>query len=153
MHVITGEIRKDVYSKTGSNNNGEWKMYIVELSESYKDKDGNRKYTNYSATFFAKQNQIQYYDQWLRKGKVVSVSAQTLEVDNRDSNGTLYTTLRLNNPQLNFFQSEPAQGGGNGWGQPQQPQQNSQPQQQRSPQKNNQQQSGTPMDFEDDIPF
>lgn len=155
MHVITGEIRKDVYTKEGSNNKGAWKMYAVELSESFKDKDGQKQYTNYRATFFASQNQISYYDDWIKKGNVISVTAETLEIQQREHNGNNYVTLNLNNPRLAFFQSTGGQqnpGGGQHRQQNQQ-QGNSRgtpQQQQQKPQRAN---NEPPMDFDDDIPF
>ena len=53
MHVITGEIRKEPFTREGQGAKGAWKMYAVDFSERYKDKDGNPQYTNYRAVFFA----------------------------------------------------------------------------------------------------
>lgn len=172
-HTITGQIRKDVFTKTGSSNKGEWKMYAVELSESWKDKDGQRQYTNYRATVFGSSPAaIQYYDQVLVKDACASFTSDTLQVNQRESNGINYITLELVNPRLVFANA----GGGNsqsnsgaqgsrnnyGWGQPQQPKGNnnqfsggaqSRPQQQpqSAPASNN---NEPPMDFEEDgIPF
>lgn len=149
MHVITGQIRKDVFTREGSNSNGPWKMYAVELSESFK-KDGEKQYTNYRATFFANQNQISYYDDWIKKGSVISVTAETLEIQQREHNGNNYVTLNLNNPRLAFFQSsgesqqsrsgQQQQSGGRGSTQQQRP---------ATQRANNE----PPMDFDDDIPF
>ena len=55
MHVITGQIRRAPFTKEGQNANGSWKMFAVDLSERYKDKDGQSQYTNYRAVFFAKE--------------------------------------------------------------------------------------------------
>lgn len=154
MHVITGQIRKDVFTKEGSNNNGPWKMYAVELSESFKNKDGEKQYTNYRATFFAKQNQISYYDDWIQKGSVISVTAETLEIQQREHNGNNYVTLNLNNPRLAFFQSSGGQQSSGqqqqsgGWGAPIQPAQKQQTQQKPQRSRNE-----PPMDFDSDIPF
>lgn len=154
MHVITGEIRKDVYTKEGNGAKGPWKMYGVDLTERYKDRDGNTQYTNYRATFFASEKQIPYYNDWIKKGQIISVTCETLAITSREgSNGTTYITAEMNNPQLAFFQSAPA-GGSNGGGQ-QQPQQRQQPQQQQQQQQQRQQHQSqnAPMDFDDDIPF
>lgn len=149
MHVITGQIRKDVYTKEGNGSKGPWKMYAVELSERYKDKDGNTQYTNYRATFFASQNQIQYYDKWIRNGQVISVTSESLAVNQREHNGKTYITLEMQRPNLAFFEDQRQQGGGQqqGWGQPQQPQQRAP--QQSAPASNNE----PPMDFDEEIPF
>lgn len=147
-HIITGEIRKDVYTKEGNGNKGAWKMYAVELSESYKDKDGQRQYTNYRATFFASEAQVNWYDHAFVKGRVISASCEQLSVQQREHNGTNYITLELLQPRLVFSQREPQQQSGNQFsgGQQQNPQ--SKPQQKPAQQNNE-----PPMDFDDDIPF
>lgn len=140
MHVITGQIRRAPFTKEGQNANGSWKMFAVDLSERYKDKDGQSQYTNYRAVFFAKESMLDWYNEAFQDGKVVSVSAETLSVDVRDKDGKTYVTVNMNNPRLEFSQREPAhqQGGG---------QQRQQQQQQRKPQPQQQSQ------FNDDIPF
>ncbi len=137
-HIITGEIRKDVYTKEGNGNKGAWKMYAVELSESYKDKDGQRQYTNYRATFFASEAQVNWYDHAFVKGRVISASCEQLSVQQREHNGTNYITLELLQPRLVFSQRE---------GEAQQQQQRPAQSQQRPAQ----QQATQNMD--DDIPF
>lgn len=140
MHVITGQIRRAPFTKEGQNANGNWKMFAVDLSERYKDKDGQSQYTNYRALFFAKESTLDWYNEAFQEGKVVSVSAETLSVDVRDKDGKTYVTVNMNNPRLEFSQrgdSQPKQ---------QQQQQRQQPQQQQ-PQQQQQQQ------FDDDIPF
>ena len=143
MHVITGQIRKAPYTKEGSNNNGRWKMYAVELSERMKIRNQNGEdetvYSNYRATFFAKENVMAWYDEAFQEGKVVSISSDTLHITARDHNGTTYTTAELVRPQLQFSQREPAQRQGQSQQQRQQPQQKAKPQQQSQ--------------FDDDIPF
>lgn len=148
-HVITGQIRKAPYTKEGSNNNGRWKMYSVELSERMKIRNQNGEdetvYSNYRATFFAKENVMQWYDEAFQEGKVVSISADTLHLASRQGNdGAVYVTAEMIRPQLQFSQREPAQ---HGQGQQQQLQQPQQQQQQRQPQPQQQNQ------FDDDIPF
>lgn len=146
-HVITGQIRKAPYTKEGSNNNGRWKMYAVELSERMKIRNQNGEdetvYSNYRATFFAKENVMQWYDEAFHEGKVVSISADTLHLSSRQGNdGTVYVTAEMIRPQLQFSQREPAQ---QSQGQQQQRQQPQQQQRQQKPQQQNQ--------FDDDIPF
>lgn len=148
-HVITGQIRKSPFTKEGSNNNGRWKMYAVELSERMKIRNQNGEdetvYSNYRATFFAKENVMQWYDEAFKEGKVVSISADTLHLASRHGNdGTVYVTAEMIRPQLQFSQRDPSQ-------QQAQGQQNrQQPQQQRQQQ---QQQPNQSMQFDDDIPF
>jgi len=128
-------------------------MYAVDLSERMKirNRDGQDEtaYTNYRAVFFAKENMIKWYDEALQIDKVISVTCRTLQIVNREHNGTIYSHNEMIMPQLEFSQREPAQSGGNqqsGWGQPQQPK----PQQAPKPQNS----GGNPgMDFDDDIPF
>lgn len=145
-HIITGEIRKEPFTKEGSNNNGQWKMFAVDLSERMKIKNKDTQqdetvYTNYRAVFFASQNMIPWYNEAFQAGKVVSISCDTLNLTTRDSNGTLYVTAEMIRPQLVFNQRGESQG---------QPQQQSQPRQQSQPQ---QQQPPRGNQFDDDIPF
>lgn len=112
MHVITGQIRKAPFTKEGSNQKGEWKMYAVELSESWKDfKTQERQYTNYRATLFASSpGAIQYYDEVLVQGGVVSLSSETLLVNQREHEGKVYITLEPVQPRL-VFAKAPEQAG------------------------------------------
>lgn len=149
-HVITGQIRKAPFTKEGSNNNGRWKMYAVELSERMKIRNQQGEdetvYSNYRATFFAKENVMQWYDEAFQEGKVVSISADTLHLASRQGDdGTVYVTAEMIRPQLQFSQREPAQ---QGQGRKQQQQRQQQPQRQQ-PQQQPQQQN----QFDDDIPF
>ena len=151
-HVITGQIRKAPYTKEGSNNNGRWKMYAVELSERMKIRNQNGEdetvYSNYRATFFAKENVMQWYDEAFQEGKVVSISSETLQLASRQGNdGTVYVTAEMIRPQLQFSQREQAQ---KVQGQQQQQRQQHPQQQQRQ---NPQQQPNQSMQFDDDIPF
>ena len=138
MHVITGQIRRAPFTKEGQNANGTWKMFAVDLSERYKDKDGQTQYSNYRAVFFAKESMLDWYNEAFQEGKVVSVSAESLAIDVRDKDGKTYVTINMNNPRLEFSQRGDAGG-------KQKQQQQKQPQQQQQRQKQQQ--------FEDDIPF
>ncbi len=140
MHVITGQIRRAPFTKEGANANGNWKMFAVDLSERYKDKDGQTQYTNYRAVLFAKESMLDWYNEAFQEGKVVSLSAESLSVDVRDKDGKTYVTVNMNNPRLEFSQ----RGEGS---QQQKPQQKQQQQQRQQPQPQQQQQ------FDDDIPF
>ncbi|UGO52668.1 putative ssDNA binding protein [Klebsiella phage vB_KpnD_Opt-79] len=141
MHTLTGVIRKAPYTKDGQNAKGKWKMYAIEMSESYKTKDGERKYTNYRITMFASEAQIGWYDEAFQEGKVISVSGDSLVVNEREHNGKVYITLEFQNPRLMFSQR-------GGESEPQQQQQRQQPQPQQQRQQPQQQSQ-----FDDDIPF
>lgn len=141
-HIITGEIRKEprIHNET---------TFIVELSESYKNREGTREYTNYTFFFNAKTDGLlNWYRDAFQVGKVITVQCDQLKTNIRDHNGTTYVTLQpAGFAQLIFSQRTQQQGG---WGEPQQPQGTQQPRQQASKPKP---QSNSPMDFDDDIPF
>ncbi len=146
MHVITGKIRRAPFTKEGANANGNWKMFAVDLSERYKDKDGQTQYTNYRAVLFAKESILDWYNEAFQEGKIVSLSAESLSVDVRDKDGKTYVTVNMNNPRLEFSQRGDSQ-----------PQQN-QRQQQKQHQQQNHQHQGQPQpqaqqQFDDSIPF
>ena len=146
MHVITGHIRRAPFTKEGHNANGNWKMFAVDLSERYKDKDGQTQYSNYRAVFFAKDSMLDWYNEAFQEGKVVSVSAESLSVDVRDKDGKTYVTINMNNPRLEFSQRGDV-------GCQQQQQQQQQNQQQRQPQQQQQRQPQQQQQFDDSIPF
>ncbi|AUV57196.1 single strand DNA binding protein [Enterobacter phage Ec_L1] len=142
-HIITGEIRKEprIHNET---------TFIVELSESYKNREGTREYTNYTFFFNAKTDGLlNWYRDAFQVGKVITVQCDQLKTNIRDHNGTTYVTLQpAGFAQLIFSQRSQQQSGG--WGEPQQPQGNQQQRQQQSKPKP---QNNPPMDFDDDIPF
>lgn len=142
MHVITGTIRKAPFTRNGSNAKGEWMMFSIELSESWKDRDGNRVYSNYKAVMFASTpGSINYNKEVLVEGAIVSISSETLQVVTREHNGKTYTHLEMINPRLVFAKAPEGAA----------PQQQASTQQQRAPQQS--QQSATPADYDDSIPF
>lgn len=149
-HTVTGEIRRDVFTKEGQGAKGPWKMYGVDLSEMVKDRDGNKHYANYRATFFASSDAMRnWYDDAFQKGKIISVSCEKLKVEQRDTDSGTYITLSMEQPSLTFSQrgeasAPPQQQDRSGWGQPQQNKQEN-----KSPPKGNE----PPMDFDDEIPF
>ncbi|ATI17131.1 single-stranded DNA binding protein [Escherichia phage IMM-001] len=145
MHVITGQIRRAPFTKEGQNANGTWKMFAVDLSERYKDKDGQTQYSNYRAVFFAKESILDWYNEAFQEGKIVSVSAESLSVDVRDKDGKTYVTINMNNPRLEFSQR--------GDSQPQQNQRQQQQQQQQNNQQKRQPQPQQQQQFDDSIPF
>ena len=91
MHVITGEIRKEPRVKAGANGT----LYIVELSERYKDRDQQWQYTNYTFFFNAKSDGLNgWYQEAFQVGKVISVSCETLRIESREYEGKVYNTLQ-----------------------------------------------------------
>lgn len=141
MHIITGEIRKEpkILERNGGN------TYIIELAESYKPRDGDREYTNY--TFFfsdgGKPGLADWYHEAFQVGRVVSVSCETLKISSREHNGTVYNSLQAADfPRLVFSQR----------GQSNQQQRANQQQNQRS-QQQPQPQPNPQSTFDDDIPF
>lgn len=116
-------------------------MFAVDLSERYKDKDGQTQYSNYRAVFFANESTLDWYNEAFQDGKVVSVSAETLSVDVRDKDGKTYVTINMNNPRLEFSQRGDS-------GSQQKPKQ--QPQ---APQQQHRSQPQQKSQFDDDIPF
>ena len=141
MHILTGLIRKAPFVKSGSNSKGEWMMFSIEMSESWKDRDGNRVYSNYKAVLFASTpGSINYNKEVLVEGAIVSISSETLQVVSREHNGKTYTHLEMINPKLVFAKAPEGAA----------PQQQA-AQQQRAPQQS--QQSAPPVDYDDSIPF
>lgn len=141
MHIITGEIRKEpkILERNGGN------TYIIEMAESYKPRDGDREYTNY--TFFfsdgGKPGLADWYREAFQVGRVVSVSCETLKISSREHNGNVYNSLQAADfPKLIFSQR----------GQSNQQQRATQQQNQRS-QQQPQQQPNPQSTFDDDIPF
>ena len=175
MHVVTGELRKAIFTKSGVGQDGQSKMYGLELSEMVKDQQGNKTYTNYKALLFAKSPaHIQYYDKTLVEGNWVSLSCDKLKIE--VSTCGKYTKLFMENSKIDaagfievqqqaapqqqqggFQQRAPAQQQQGGFNQaPAQAAQQQQGgfQQQAAPQQ--QQQAKTPdLDegWDDDIPF
>lgn len=155
-HVVTGEIRKDIFTKEG---NG-WTLFKFELSESFKRKnDEKRTYTNYSVTLFANSDaMLGYFEKVLQKGRVISVSSESLGVNQRETDdGRVFVTLEMIEPKIVFSQFEPS-AGHSGQQQQRQPQGKGQAvaaaQRQISAQNNAAQQGAEPpMNFDDDIPF
>lgn len=137
MHVITGEIRKEPRIKQTANGT----LYVVELSERYKDKDGQWQYTNYTFFFNAKTEGLNgWYAEAFQIGKVISVSCETLRAEVRDYEGKTYVTL-LAGGFANLIFSQ------RGGGAPQQ-------QQMQMPQQQAPRQSPPPQQtYDDDIPF
>lgn len=148
---ITIELRKDADFTSGESPKGHWTSYRVRPSEWTKDrKTGDKRYTNYEATFFA---QSEAADKFLKDvlvaGRVVTIACdkQDCRVFTKDD-GTPMAIIEMLNPRIVFSsfgiveqQQNSGQNSNNsGWGAPQQPQQKTQ-------------QSKKQEDFDSDIPF
>lgn len=135
MHIVSGELRKSPYVQSGIGQDGQSVLFIVELSEMTKNRQtGEKQYTNYRASLFAKGGQIDYYNSVLVEGNFIVVSGEKLTID--VSQCGQYTKLNMENARLNNAgyiaqsqtQVQPQQQQG-GYSQPQQ-QYNQAPQQQ-----------------------
>lgn len=106
-------------------------MFFVGLSEKVYNRETNQhEWTNYDTALFAKQGQqLQFYQQALVAGSVVSVTGKTAKVEVYQKNdGTQGAKIVLNDCSLDFVHTD-------GQAQSQQvPQQQMQPQQQAQPQ-------------------
>ncbi|AUR89483.1 hypothetical protein NVP1123O_54 [Vibrio phage 1.123.O._10N.286.48.F3] len=166
-HVVSGKLRKPPFIKEGVGQDGQSKMYAIELSEMTKDyQSGEKTYTNYKALFFAKTDGAkQFYDKAFEEGSFVVVACEKLKVDVSECGQ--YIRLGMENARLEGALTNEQQGapaGGQNWGQPQQPNggqpYNQNPQngqqggnwQQSSPQ-GQQQYTNIPPNFDGDVPF
>jgi hypothetical protein len=161
-HVVSGKIRKAPYIKAGCGQDGQSKMYAIELSEIVQDyKTQEKTYTNYRAIFFAKTpNAQQFYDSAMAEGSFVVVSCEKLKTEIRQHEGKTYVTLSMENAKLegaNYPEKQqPQQNGGQ---QSQQPKNNNcgkpqgGPVQQNAPAAQQPTYNEPTMDFDDNIPF
>lgn len=124
----------------GCGQDGNSRMYAIELSEAIKDiRTGEKSYSNYKALFFAKSDQAkQYYDHAFAEGSFVVVHCEKLKIEQREHNGTTYISLLMDNPRLESAMiHEQAQ----------------KPQQQAHSVASKQQPANNAHDFDDRIPF
>ena len=99
MHTVSGELRKAPFVKPNVGQDGASKLFIVELSEVMKDyQTGEKVYTNYKASLFAKGGQIDYYNSVLVEGNFIVVNAEKLKVEVSDCGQ--YTKLNMENARL-----------------------------------------------------
>lgn len=100
MHIVSGELRKAPYVQSGIGKDGQSVLFIVELSEMTKNRQtGEKQYTNYRASLFAKGGQIDYYNSVLVEGNFIVVSGEKLTID--VSQCGQYTKLNMENARLN----------------------------------------------------
>ena len=82
-HVVAGKLRKAPFIKEGCGQDGQSKMYAIELAEMTKDWQTQEKsYTNYKALFFAKTDAAkQFYDHAFAEGAFVVVYCEKIKVN------------------------------------------------------------------------
>jgi len=146
MHSVTGKLSKPANQFQAGESTG----FGIRLGVKYRDpKTKAEEWTNYSAVIFAKSpSQIQFYQNVLVEGAIVTVGAEQLKVDSFDGQNGQVLSIDMLNARLTFAhnpngqQAPPQQQGGygqkpqTGYGQQQSRQsQQSPPQQaQRQPQ-------------------
>lgn len=140
-HVISSKLKKAPFIKDGCGQDGNSRMYGIELSETTKDfRTDEKSYSNYKALFFAKSDRAkQYYDYAFAEGSFVVVHCEKLKIERREHNGSTYISLLMDNPRLEGAMI------------PEQSQQ-AQPQQQAYSGASKPQKQTNP-DFDDSIPF
>jgi len=133
-HIVSGELRKAPYVKPNVGQDGASKLFIVELSEMIKDyQTGEKTYTNYKASLFAKGGQIDYYNSVLVEGNFIVVNSEKLKIEVSECGQ--YTKLSMENARLEnagYIASGQPQGQSN-------QQQNGYAPQQQAPQQQHQQ--------------
>ena len=99
-HTITGKLNKAANQFQA----GESLGFNVRLGVKYYDrKTGQDEWTNYSAVIFSKNpNQINYLQQVLVEGAVVSVSGESIKIDQFEGSNGLSLTLELQNARLEY---------------------------------------------------
>jgi len=100
MHIVSGELRKAPYIKSGLGPNGDSTMFAVELSEMVKDfKTGEKTYTNYKAVLFAKSpGHVDYLTSTLVEGNFIVINSEKLKVNTSECGK--YITLDMDNARL-----------------------------------------------------
>ena len=100
MHIISGELRKAPYIKSGLGQDGQSTMFAVELSEMVKDfKTDEKTYTNYKAVLFAKSpGHVDYLTSTLVEGNFIVLNSEKLKVNISDCGK--YITLDMDNARL-----------------------------------------------------
>ena len=99
-HTITGKLNKPASMFQAGESTG----FGVRLGVKYYDRDTKADaWTNYSAALFSKNpNQIQYLQQVLVEGAVVSISGESIKVEQYQGQNGLQITLDLQNAKLEY---------------------------------------------------
>lgn len=114
-HTVVGKLNKA--ARQHQNDHGV--VFFVDIGERvYNRKAGQTEYTNYSAALFAKDAQVQFYNEILVEGSVIEVSGTGLLIEMPDD-PQYKPRLSIQDAKLGFFSAT----------QQQAPQQNHAPQQ------------------------
>ena len=100
MHSITGKLNKPARQFQAGESTG----FGIRLGVKYRDpKTRQDEWTNYSAVIFAKSpNQIQFYQQVLVEGAVVSIGAEQQKVDSFDGQNGQVLSIDMLNARLTY---------------------------------------------------
>lgn len=134
-HTITGKLNKPATMFQAGESTG----FGVRLGVKYYDRETKADaWTNYSAALFSKNaNQIQYLQQVLVEGAVVSISGESIKIDQYQGQNGLQITLDLQGAKLEYAFNPAGQQQTQGYQQQQgyqQPQQQPQQAYQQAPQ-------------------
>src|SRR5690606_25133326 len=99
-HTITGKLNKPANMFQAGESTG----FGIRLGVKYYDRETKADaWTNYSAAVFAKNpNQITYLQQVLVEGAIVSVSGESIKVDQYQGQNGLQITLDLQNARIEY---------------------------------------------------
>jgi single-strand DNA-binding protein len=127
-HTVTGKLNKPASQFAAGESTG----FGIRIGvKAYNRETKQDEWVNYEAAIFAKQpNQVQFYQNALVEGSIVSISCENLSIRQFQGNNGLQLSLAMNNASLEYVhnpsqqqaQQQPMQG-------MQQPQQYQQPQQ------------------------
>ena len=94
-HTITSKLNKDAKQHTS----GSGVTFFVTLGEcNYDYKTKKKEWTNYQASLFAKDAQIEYYSDILRAGSIITVSGTGLILDVKGP----HVNIRIIDSKLEF---------------------------------------------------
>lgn len=86
--TFTARLSKDAHKHQSA----EFTIFYIKFGKPYKDRSGNRAWTNYTAAVFAKsEKQVAYYESMLVENNIVEISAKNLRPDNYEG----YLTIEL----------------------------------------------------------
>ena len=149
-HTVTGKLNNNA----NMHNNGSGTTFFIRLGEkNYNYKSKAAEWTNYEAAVFVKDNQVQFYQDALLEGAIVSVTGKGLLVENDAQYGV---KLHIQDPRVVYAHNPnsapaPQQKPQQQYPKPAAPQA---PRPQAPQQAQGQYSAPPPMDsFDDDVPF
>ena len=106
MHAVTSKLNNTARQHQGDKG----VTFFVSLGESnYNFKTREKEWTNYDAALFAKDNQIQFYNDVLIEGAVVTVSGSGIIVE-LDETGQYKPKLMIQDARLDFVSNDQQRG-------------------------------------------